>query len=195
MKPILLNQYSKIFIKNNAQLGFTLIELLLASFISIFVVLGAGYGLVTILDVNNSTEAKTQRQIELNRAMDYISEEVKMSKKVEWNSGLKLTFPNDTTVTYSAAATTSNSIWLKDYTVKKDSDDTLVDALVAPVSAEVTSITNECTGKSGTFSGNYGFYACIYSDNRRVDLYLYGKTGSKSTDYVKVKTTAFARAK
>jgi type II secretory pathway pseudopilin PulG len=204
MKPKLLYQYIKFFNKPSSQHGFTLVELLLASVMSIFVVGSAGYGLVAILGANSTTEAKTQRQVELNRALEFISEDVKMSNKVESSGGLKLTIPpSATNITYSTASSSSvGSIWIKNYVVKKDSD-VLVDALVVPSASDITQMTNACSGTDKAFvNTGQGFYACIYDSDtatagiqgRRVDLYLYGKTGSKSTDYVKVKTTAFARA-
>ncbi len=207
MKNRLLINIINIFKHHNSPLGFTLIELLVATVMSTIVIGGAGYGLVSILEVNQSEQSKTQRQLELNRAMEFISEEVKMSSNVTASSNnLVLTIPSSASaVTYSTDSSSSaGSIWLNNFIVNRkegtNPNAVLVDALVVPSTSEINPIKTACTTASATFIPNdittgKGFYACIYSDNRRVDLYMYGKTGSKSDDYVKVKTTAFARAK
>ena len=50
--------------------GFTLIELLVAMTISTIILGIAGFGIVTILTMNNRAEASIERQVDLNRAFD-----------------------------------------------------------------------------------------------------------------------------
>jgi prepilin-type N-terminal cleavage/methylation domain-containing protein len=63
--------------------GFTLIELLVAMVITSIIVTLAGGGLFAIMRANNKAEDETLRRIELNRAIDFISDEVRMSKSIE----------------------------------------------------------------------------------------------------------------
>lgn len=63
--------------------GFTLLEILLAIFISSIVIAGAGYGVVAVVEANRISEQKTTRRVELNRALDYISEDIKGAKVID----------------------------------------------------------------------------------------------------------------
>ncbi len=205
--------------------GFTLVELLIASFIGGLVIAGAGFGLVNIVTANEISEAKTQRRLELNRAIEFLSEEIRMSNKISSASGgtfpgsgtgvLLLDIaddPDDTNPNRVYFIRSSTPTWIDNYTINRASSDysssisvsspsdkVLVDALDAPSnidpsSTEVTDITADCTGVSGTFLGANGFYACLYSDNRTVDLYMYGRLSKDSNQYIKVATKVFARA-
>lgn len=62
--------------------GFTLVELLVAVAITGIVVTVAGLGLVTILQANKRAEAATETRMELNRALDFMAEEVKMAEEI-----------------------------------------------------------------------------------------------------------------
>ena len=74
--------------------GFTLTELLLAMVMTSMIVTLAGGGLFAIMRANNKAEDETLRRIELNRAIDFISDEVRMSKSINLNanSGLPANF-------------------------------------------------------------------------------------------------------
>jgi len=61
--------------------GFTLTELLVAISLSSIVVSGAGFGLVTIMEANAKTEKEVQRRTDLNRALDYITEDIRMASQ------------------------------------------------------------------------------------------------------------------
>lgn len=62
--------------------GFTLVELLIAISISTMVIVIAGFALVTITSVDNKAAAKLERQIDLNRAFDFMSYEIKMARRI-----------------------------------------------------------------------------------------------------------------
>lgn len=62
--------------------GFTLIELLVAMAITSIVLSIAGVGLVAITKENVKAEDETSRRVELNRALDFIADEVRMSKSI-----------------------------------------------------------------------------------------------------------------
>jgi len=87
------------------------------------------------------------------------------------------------------------------------SGDMLVDGISDPPASSTNptvntapNTTSDCPSSVGTLTGGNGFYACIYTNNRKVDLYLYGKlsdakdNNNKYTNTYKVKTTVFARA-
>ena len=82
--------------------GFTLIELLVAMSLTLIVTSLSGFGLVAMMTSNSKAEAKTQRRTEINRALDFISDEVRMSRKINTNT--------NTTTTASAAVVTSNTL-------------------------------------------------------------------------------------
>jgi hypothetical protein len=66
-----------------ANSGFTLIELILASVGMFFVVMAAGYGVFVLTRENVAANAASDTQYNLNRAVDFISEEVKMASAIE----------------------------------------------------------------------------------------------------------------
>jgi prepilin-type N-terminal cleavage/methylation domain-containing protein len=184
-----------------ATAGLTLVELLIAIALSSVVVSAAGFGLVTMMESNKDLETKTVRRIELNRAIEYISEDIRMANRIEaipvgstLPSGatgiFMLTLPDDnpddtvltpTNIVYFIKASTTT--WLPPYTIYRAKNDysggvSIVDLTATGVSELVDAIaapTASPTCSSGTLAGANGFYACIGSDNRTVDLYLYGK--------------------
>jgi prepilin-type N-terminal cleavage/methylation domain-containing protein len=198
-----------IFRKSKSSAGFTLIELLVAMMLTTIVVSIAGFGLVTIAAANNKAQAETERRVNLNRALDFIADEIRMSNSVNTGSSLTisgatgvlhLTIPSDSTnpnrVYYIGP---SDSNWVGPNTVFRavgtytttatvSGGSMLVDAITAPVSAP------SC---SGTLAGANGFYACV-QNNRMVDLYLYGKLTdayNNQTGTYEVKTRVFARSR
>ncbi len=74
--------YYKILVTQKKNAGFTLIELLVAMAITTIVVSIAGFGLVTITSANTKAETETQRRVDLNRALDFISNEVRIATQV-----------------------------------------------------------------------------------------------------------------
>ena len=76
--------------------GFTLVELLVAMVISTIVIGIAGFGIVTILTMDNKAEASIERQVDLNRAFDFLTNEIHMARKI---NSTDTTVANGTTVT------------------------------------------------------------------------------------------------
>lgn len=77
--------------------GFTLIELLVAMLITSIVVTLTGSGLVLIMQKNNAEEAENISQTNINRALDFISDEVRMANSASdtttapaWATGIDL---------------------------------------------------------------------------------------------------------
>ncbi|WP_099238526.1 prepilin-type N-terminal cleavage/methylation domain-containing protein [Synechococcus sp. BDU 130192] len=203
--------------------GFTVTEVLLAITLSGIVAAGLGTAMVATLNASNRTEARTQRRSQLNRAIDYITEDVRRSRFLSVATTDDDT-PNDTlvleyfpttgdnassrTIEYSIAEKDANSPWVgpmvlrrRDYRTGDDPSNwtVLVDAI-----SENTSLTIDCA--SGTAIGNAGFRACLEvgtsatgNDVFKVDLALYGEVndfdGSNNTSEVlSVNSAAFARS-
>lgn len=82
MKVSMKKDFAKLFGIQKTSNGFTLIELLVAMSITMIVVSLSGFGLVTIMSANNKGEADTQRRTNLNRALDFISDEVRTASIV-----------------------------------------------------------------------------------------------------------------
>lgn len=88
----------KLVYQNNvfSNTGFTLIELLIATVITSIVVTFTGFGVVTLLRANQKAEADTSQRSELNRALDFIADEIRESTIVRATSSY--TEGSDTTV-------------------------------------------------------------------------------------------------
>ena len=81
----------KIFKSRSLNAGFTLVELLVAASITTIVVAIAGSGVVTMLQINNKAESENLRRVELNRALDFMNEEVRMAKSIAVDASANLT--------------------------------------------------------------------------------------------------------
>lgn len=73
----------------NSSAGFTLIELLVAMSIVSVVLTIAGYGLVAIMTKNQTADTETTNRVNINRALDFISDEVKMANSAIDSSGIE----------------------------------------------------------------------------------------------------------
>lgn len=80
-----MSKLSRLINYNQNHSGFTLVELLVAVAITGIVISVSGFGLVNILQANKRAEAATERRTELNRALDFIAEEVRMASYIEPN--------------------------------------------------------------------------------------------------------------
>lgn len=80
-----------IFKSFSSSAGFTLIELLVAASITTIVVALAGSGVVAMLQSSNKAESENLRRVELNRALDFINEEVRMAKSIAIDASANLT--------------------------------------------------------------------------------------------------------
>jgi len=101
------NHFSKIYkILNISQssAGFTLIELLVAMAITSIVVSLTGFGLVAMTNKNKTYEAQTRSRIELSRASDFITDEIRMARRINRTD---TTIANGTTVTVDNVVTSS----------------------------------------------------------------------------------------
>lgn len=197
--------------KYQSSSGFTLVELLVAIAITGIVTTVAGFGLVNILQANRKAEAQTERRMNLNRALNYIADDIREARSVQ--NGASYTIPSpspscavatpvmDLTVPKNDGTTkkivyylndisgcsSSQSVWLKPGVIKRVDD--VIGTTISGIDGNelvdaiaVPASDPSCSG-SGTRTGTKGFYACIPSDGRSITLYLYGKlTDSQTTN-------------
>jgi len=104
MKKYLLRIYRRLHIYQLSR-GFTLVELLIAISISTMVIVIAGFALITITDVDNKAEAKIERQIDLNRAFDFMSYEIRMARRINRTANLVADGSPSSTVTIGDVVT------------------------------------------------------------------------------------------
>ena len=82
-------QINKLLKKSSCQhkstAGFTLVELLISSFIGVLVIGAAGYGLMNLLRNSRSSTAQIQKRTEFNRAMEFISDEMRRADTIDVN--------------------------------------------------------------------------------------------------------------
>lgn len=178
--------------------GFTLVELLVAVAITGIVITAAGFGLVTILQANKKAEAQAGRRMDLNRALDYIADDIKESSSAttEHPSGwgipsntytlvLFLTKPDSKVAYYTRSD--SGVEWRGPQVIYRsekqdDGGQALVDA--------ISDSSPNCTG-SGDSMGSEGFKVFV-ANNRNVKICLKGKVSESET--YSVETNAFARS-
>lgn len=189
----------------NSTKGFTLLELLIAISISFIVIVSLGAAVVGMISANRESELKTTRRVELNRALDYISEEIKGAKRVEkvidgTTEIMRIKKPDNSYIDYyfyDLTAVDAEGPWVKPGTIRRkeysdtdgdgdiDTNDdndhdpqTLVDGITKTLPTVETGI-EDCEAPS-EFISQGGFYTCIDEKYRTVSLYLFGTLGTES---------------
>nr|AZB72275.1 hypothetical protein DOP62_05650 [Synechococcus elongatus PCC 11801] len=71
--------------------GLTLVETLIAVVVAGIVIGGAGYGLAAITAANRTEDARTERRMEMSRALEFISDEVKSARGIARDPAGELT--------------------------------------------------------------------------------------------------------
>lgn len=197
--------------------GFTLVEVLMAAAIMSIVVTLAGTAFVGLLQQNQKAKAESDRRTNLNRALDYIANDIRMANKIESTTGLtlpsgatgvlKLTIPNPVATPYHVIYYISNSLtgWESPRSIMRFQANNTTTTTVpdpTPNNLLVDGIeTQSFSCPSGTKSpstGNHGFYACI-SGTKTAELYLYGKIkndniSSDTTPPYLARTRVYTRA-
>jgi prepilin-type N-terminal cleavage/methylation domain-containing protein len=84
--------------------GFTLIELLVASLLTSVVILIAWNGVISAMTMSQLAEVRTVRQSELNKALDFMTNEIRMARAINESETLTA---NGTTVTLENVATSA----------------------------------------------------------------------------------------
>ncbi len=171
--------------------GFTLIELIIAMVLSAIFMGLTGYGLSVMTSKNQSAEVETQRRTQLNRALEYISEEIRMARTITPATGytitsatptcavatpiLSLTIPDGAdlkTIVYYlndlSSCAKNQTVWFKPGVIKRVDLGTSTSTTIADVNGQelVDAISNTAapTCTSGTISpatGAKGFYVCL----------------------------------
>ena len=187
--------------------GFTLVELMIAAIATVTILSAAGYGLIAILYSRNAADASITQRQSLNRALNYITDEVRMANAIDTSgntasvtgftlptgaqSVLVLNIPYNNSsfkVVYYIAP--SASPWLAPNNIVRygpdlNSDGTYntasFNAYTLVDSINTADVSSICTLSSSSIvpsSSRQGFSACIRSDGKAADLFL----GSTFTD-------------
>lgn len=85
-----MNKFIKGLINQKPSSGFTLVELMVAMLITSLVISATGFGLVSITNKDKREKAETQRRVELNRALDFIADEVRQAKPIATDASANL---------------------------------------------------------------------------------------------------------
>jgi type II secretory pathway pseudopilin PulG len=78
-----INKFLKYLRKSKSASGFTLTELLISSFIGALVIGATGYALTNLLQGNKTATAQTNKRTEINRAMEFISDEIRRADTID----------------------------------------------------------------------------------------------------------------
>lgn len=179
--------------KQGHSTGFTLPELLVASLVLGLVITLAGTGLVWVLKANEKNTIEAERQAELNRALNFIADEIKSAKTVSitgipnragYLGVLRLTRDINGTekeFAYYTAPKSESPIWRGPRTVYRQqinppiggpSTYALVDA--------ISDVDPNCTGSGNSPSSNKGLKVFV-QDNAYVKLCLVGQLSDSKT--------------
>lgn len=102
-----INKYFKGLSTQKTSDGFTLVELLVAMSITTIVVGLTGFGVVAITQNTNKAKIETERRVELNRALDFIADEVRQAKPIATNASANLaTVASDFSLTFDTPVKT-----------------------------------------------------------------------------------------
>lgn len=217
-KSYLQHLYRATTVRNENK-GFTITEVLLAITLSGIVATGLGTALVATLNASNRTDARTQRRSQLNRAIDYVTEDVRRSRFLSaTNNNQTLTleyFPttgdniNSWIIDYALAPKDPNSPWLGPRVLRRreyakgatpSNWTVLVDAI-----SENAGVRGDCP-EGTTNIGLEGFQACLQvgvsatgAEIFKVDLNLHGELndfagGNSNSEVLSVSSAAFARS-
>ena len=186
------NKFLFKLIQQQSNDGFTLLELLVAIALSSIVVTIAGFGLITMMQASAKADGETSTRLELNRALEYIANDVRGSQTIApVSNGIELTKlkPDGTTTdtyTYTYNGSSSEPL-VKPGIVTRSynggSASLLVGDLQAPASFSCPSGT--------TSAGIGGFRVCI-EGNRVATIHMYGTLPKETIPYG-VSSKVFAR--
>ena len=84
----MLKIYLKLLQKYRPSAGWTLAELMIAASMTLMVVMASGFGLIMILKENKVANATGEMQYDLNRAAEFINEEIRSAKTIEYEGDI-----------------------------------------------------------------------------------------------------------
>lgn len=170
--------------------GYTLPELLVASLITSLVLTAAGFGLVRVLQANQKSTLEQERQSELNRALNFMADDIREARLVEVDSSdpsylLKLTKTDNSEITYYIGTSSS---WRGRVVYRKEIAPTTKKA-VALIDA-IANVNPTCTGNGGDSDRDKGLKVFV-QDNAYVKLCLVGQLSDART--LLLETQVFTR--
>jgi prepilin-type N-terminal cleavage/methylation domain-containing protein len=186
--------------------GFTLIELLIASVISGVILILVGIGLINVLRANQSNEVETRQRVQLSRALDFMSDEIRESREVSLTLPVGWSMPGcealffvqkpmsgvaDPQVGYYSCPPSVGDLWKGPRVLYRavtplptgNEKHPLVDAL------SDEPLTN-C--KSGPSASDLGVKAVI-TDSKKIELCIKGDQKSSASPTIELKVLTFAR--
>jgi len=187
--------------------GFTLLELLAASMMTIFVVLAAGYGTMVVMRENTASSVASDTQYNLNRAADYIADDIKSSSSALTNlSSLPSGGCNDTgsgytpilaldsgAIVYCLKTTNGTEPWLGKNVIYRSVNSGTPQALVDLI-AEAPQNSN-CQNPSLTNkipSTPKGFFVCLDDSGKNIEIHL--STSAVDINSGKAQTTSWMKS-
>ena len=84
----MLKIYLKLLQKYRPSAGWTLAELMIDASMTLMVVMASGFGLIMILKENKVANATGEMQYDLNRAAEFINEEIRSAKTIEYEGDI-----------------------------------------------------------------------------------------------------------
>ena len=212
----------KLFNRRKYSAGYTLTELIIGAGISVVVIGAAGVGLMNLMRGNTTSTAEADRRGEVNRALEFISDEVRKAEEIKTSPTadlpagfdatnkevvLALDLPDlgqanpDDKVIYYVRPKPDNT-WLGPNVIYRYGPplDTSGGSYTGNAWVEQAlvdrvddqTITPTCTG--GTAIAAKGFAACVNSDERIAKIYVNGKFSDTSGDKYKADMQVYARA-
>lgn len=218
------NNLFKLFKNQKPTAGYTLIELLIGASISVVVIGAAGMGLMNLMRGNLAATNQAERREEVNRALEFISDEVRKAEGIEAapSSSLPSGFtstgkevvlaldvpdlgqrdPNDRVIYYVRPK--ENNKWLGPNVIYRYGPplDTTTGRYTGGAWVEQPLIdrvndqtfTPTCTGSETTIAAQ-GFAACVNTASQKIaKVYVNGKFSDSSSDEYKADIQVFARA-
>ncbi len=176
--------------------GFTLVELLVGMVITSIFLAFAGSGLISILQSHRQTEAEVDQHVQLNRAVDFIADDIREAKAVSttapsgwivpanYSAILYLTKPDDSTVAYYTFDTSAGSNWQGPQVIYRA---TASNAMGNPLVDRVSNASPGCSG-----SGTSGFEVSpspLTPSDRSVKLCILGDLPNGTTEIVQYTVT------
>lgn len=191
---------SKLAIHTN---GFTLPELLIAATISLGVVSLGGFGLVSVLTSSQVANAQNERRTEINRSLEFISDEIRQSEKIGTTLPSGVTLPAEATsdaqavlmlypdigstqpiIYYVDSPSSSGNTWRGPKLVYRWGPKHLENGTynesdpwtTEPLidAIEDSNTAPTCSDSSLTPTGNLGFGACVSASGKVAELYQGG---------------------
>jgi type II secretory pathway pseudopilin PulG len=198
-----------LFLKNKKSVGYTLTELLVAASLTSVLVSGAGYGLFSATKSKNEGSYEVERRTEINRALDFIATEIKLSKTIDTETAssgfdislddtqgekviLALELPDNRKIIYYTKNSITGSPWIGPKLVYRWGPPIDDNGQYTSGSSESkllidrvgSTINNSCL--SGETSVNApGFASCINSTGKSAKVFIAGVIGDTFTSGTK----------